>query len=194
MQFFDASAAEAPHACALPSRAADLVWHLWLELDPEGLTAWQRSRYGRVLPHRAHPPDEDASEALARCLVRASRIEQRWPVWDTLPLVFRVDGLLRTPGGWAYTRREDGVVLHRDLDPFGCSDRKAWRHDELRAASLLAYGLIGVNEAGPLKPGASDHGSGGGTGCGSGGGDGGCGDGGGCGSSCGSSCGSGCGS
>lgn len=199
IQFFDASAAAAPHPCALPSRAADLVWHVWLQIDPDGLAAWQRAHYGREIPHREHAPGEDTGEALARCLVRACRVEQRGPVRGALPLLFRVDGLLRTPEGWAYARRADAAIHHRDLDPLGRPHPGSWRHDELRPAMLLGFGLIGVTEAGDLRRRAQDRqDSGSGSSCGSGSGDGGCpgGDGGdgGCGSSCGSSCGSGCGS
>lgn len=195
IQFFDASVAAEPHPCALPSRAADLVWHVWLEADPDGLAAWQRSHYGRVIPHREHAPGQDTGEALAHCLVRACRAERRWPVWGTLPLLFRVDGLLRTPEGWAYTRRADETILHRDLDALGRTHPGFWRHDELRPAMLLGFGLIGVTEAGDLRRREQDRQDGGsGSSCGSSGGDAGCVGDGGCGSSCGSSCGSGCGS
>lgn len=199
IQFFDASAAAGDKPCALPSRAADLVWHLWLEIDAPGLAAWQRARYGRLLAHREHAPGEDAKESLARCLVRACRLERRSPVKGQLPLLFRLDNLLSTPEGWAYHRRRDGVLVHQDLDPLGQPHPHAWRHDELRPAALLGFGLIGMTEA-KLQPRRSEDrdGGGGGSSCGSGcgtrGGSGGCDGDGGCGSSCGSSCGSGCGS
>lgn len=109
VQFFDASAASGHRPCALPSRAADLVWHLWLALDPDGLATWQRIRWGRVIPHHEHGADHDSREALARCLVRTCRLERRSPVRGRLPLLFRLDGLLRTPEGWAYTRGPGGT-------------------------------------------------------------------------------------
>ncbi len=199
IQFFDASAASAGKPCALPSRAADLMWHLWLDIDAPGLAAWQQARYGRLLPHREHVPGEDTKQALARCLVRACRIERRSPVKGELPLLFRLDRLLNTPEGWAYQRRRDRVLVHRDLDSLGQPQPYVWRHDELRPAALLGFGLIGIKEAN-LQPrredsrGGDGGGSSCGSGCGVGGGSGGCDGDGGSGSSCGSSCGSGCGS
>ncbi|UXH77563.1 hypothetical protein [Roseateles amylovorans] len=193
VQFFDASAAAGHLPCALPSRAADLVWHLWLDIDALGLAHWQRARYGRILPHREHPPGEDTREALARCLVRACRIERRSPVKGQLPLLFRVDAVLQTPEGWAYHRRRDRVIVHRDLDAAGHPHPHAWPRDELRPAALLGFRLIGATEAGHLTRRTDGRdGGGSGSGCGTAGVDGDCGSS--CGSCGGSSCGSGCGS
>lgn len=212
VQFFDASAAAAPLGCALPSRAADLVWHLWIEHDPDGLAAWQQQRYGRTVAHREHEAGDDTGEALARCLVRAARAERISPVKGPLPLVFRVDGILGTPWGWAYERIA-GTVRHKDLLADGRAGGSAHPHDALMPAALLTFGLVSWREAGPLareraktgdKTGDKGDGSscgsacggslgGGDHGCGGGAGDG-CSDGGSSGSSCGSSCGSGCGS
>ena len=194
-QFFEASAAAAPLSCALPSRAADLVWHLWIERDPEGLAAWQLKRYGRTVAHREHEPGEDNGASLARCLVRASRAEQISPVRGPLPLVFRVDRLLRTPLGWSYERFH-GTVLHIDLNEDGRPRGHAHGHGTLMPAALVAFGLVGAREAGLAarergEKGDKSGGSGCGSSCGSGSGDCGGGDGGG---GCGSSCGGGCGS
>ena len=193
------------------------MWHLWIERDPEGLAAWQLQRYGRTVAHREHEPGEDSGASLARCLVRACRAEQRSPVRGTLPLVFRVDRLLKTPGGWSYERFH-GTVLHTDLDADGRPRGHPHRHGTLMPAALVAFGLVGAREAGlAARERGEKEDKGGGSGCGSscgsgsghcgdgdggcggdgggdgGGGDGGGGDGGG-GGSCGSSCGGGCGS
>ncbi|RZI61925.1 MAG: hypothetical protein EOP37_05155, partial [Rubrivivax sp.] len=188
-QFFDASAAAAPLSCALPSRAADLVWHLWIECDPEGLAAWQLRRYGRTVAHREHEPGEDNGASLARCLVRACRAEHSSPVRGALPLVFRVDRLLRTPWGWSYERFH-GTVLHTDLNADGRPCGHARGHGTLMPAALVGFGLIGAREAGLAarergEKGDKSGGSGCGSSCGSGSGDcgggSGAGDGGGCG-------------
>ena len=52
-QFFEACRLQqAQGPCALPSKAADSVWHAWLRHDPAGLAAWQLRHFGRAVEHR----------------------------------------------------------------------------------------------------------------------------------------------
>jgi hypothetical protein len=52
-QFFEASRLQRDAGpCALPSRAADAVWHAWLRSDPAGLAEWQQRFFNRVIEHR----------------------------------------------------------------------------------------------------------------------------------------------
>lgn len=196
-QFFETCRLQQAHGpCALPSRAADSVWHAWLAFDPSGLASWQERHFGRVLDHvEAQALGAPLEDCLARSWAGACRSEGLSPLAQRLPLMFALDGLLRLPTGWAY-RYEDGILAHRLIDGFGQPGSTAVAHAAVGAAALAALGFVTKPE---LRARRRDEG--GGSGCGSGwafssdgpdcSGDasaGGC-DGGG--SSCGSSCGGG---
>lgn len=184
--------AQAP--LALPSAAADSVWHLWLATDAEGLAAWQRRWVGGEVPHReAHELGAPLPTSLARCWVAACRSEGRSALDGPLPLLFALDGLVGPPGGWHYQRGPRGIS-HHDLGPQGRPLGSPQRHPELSAAGLAGLGLLTATElqAWRLRREGAEAGvsSGGGTdGCGGDAAGTGCG-----GCSCGSGCGGGCGS
>src|ERR1041384_2508741 len=50
LDFFEC-AAQDKQPCALPSKAADSVWHAWLRLSPLKLEAFCRQHFGRAVPH-----------------------------------------------------------------------------------------------------------------------------------------------
>lgn len=199
MQFFQ-SAARADGPCALPSRAADAVWHAWLHWDAAGLAAFQREHLGREVPHlkEAQLPGP-LDHALSRCYAACCRAEQLNPLAGRLPLVFELDRLLRMPGGWHYAwhkrlRCLSHQVLDVDGDPRGRTQLHA-----VHGASLLGLGLLSVAEQASWQQQLDRLGrqadarargdsasSGSGSDCGGGAGSDG-------GSSCGSSCGGSCG-
>lgn len=190
-QFFEASRLQqAQGPCALPSKAADSVWHVWLSADPAGLADWQQRYFGRVVEHReAEALGAPLDESLARTWAGACRSEGQSLLGPQLPLVFALDGLLGLPTGWAY-RHERGALVHRQIDGFGRPSGVPVTHAAVAASSLVALGLLSdaeLQEA--LRRRQSDSGSTGSSssdsGCDAGS------DGGGC--SGGSSCGSGCG-
>jgi len=189
-QFFEACRLQRELGpCALPSKAADSVWHAWLKLDPAGLADWQQRYFGRVVPHResaALGAPQDA--CLARTWVGACRSEGASPLGPQLPLLFALDGLLRLPSGWAYQHKRD-ALLHRQIDGFGQPSGVAFTHASVTAAGLVALGLLSEAELLSLR---RQQGGDGGGGTGSSSDTGGCGagsDGDGC--SSGSSCGGG---
>ena len=200
-QFFEACRLQREvGACALPSKAADSVWHVWLKLDPTGLADWQQRYFGRVVEHReADGLGAPVDECLARTWVAACRSEGRSARAQRLPLVFGVDGQLGLPAGWAYAF-ERGRLVHRQIDGFGQPGAAAHEHAALTMAGLTALGLLSAAEIEQLqrRRKGSDTSSGGSCGgswssldaggCDAGGCDAGS-DGGG--SSCGSSCGGG---
>jgi hypothetical protein len=200
LRFFDAvSHSEAP--CALPSEAADSVWHAWLRHDPIGLERYCRRHFGRTIPHVERAGL--GSGALAHTLLKGRRLEGITPLGPRLPQLFGLDARLRMPGGHGYWNRGDEIVYAR-LNQRGLCLQRAQAHPELLTAALLAAGLVDADMV--LAHMRLQQATATGSSCGSfaDGGlafadDGGCADGGGSdgggdgGSSCGSSCGGGCG-
>lgn len=188
-QFLEASRLQQPGPCALPSKAADSVWHVWLRVDPDGLSDWQQRFYGRVVEHReAEALGAPLEEGLARTWSGACRSEGLSPLGPRLPLVFALDGLLSLPTGWAYGYERKALV-HRQIDGFGHASGAVVPHAALAAGGLVALGLLSGAELRALRRRQGD----GGSSCGSSSDGGSCDGGGDGGSSCGSSCGSGCG-
>lgn len=189
-QFFEACRLQRGQgACALPSKSADSVWHVWLALDPAGLAGWQQRFFGREVAHReAEALGAPPEDCLARTWVGSCRSEGLDLLGPRLPLLFALDGLLRLPAGWTY-RFEKGGLVHRQNDGFGRPAGSAIAHAALAGAGLVALGLISEAELAQLQRRQAADG-GGSTGSSSS--DGGCdagSDGGGC--SCGSGCGGG---
>ena len=190
-QFFEACRLQREQGpCALPSKAADSVWHVWLKLDPAGLASWQELYFGRVVEHRdADGLGAPLEDCLARTWVGACRSEGQGPLGPHLPLVFALDGLLRLPTGWAY-QHQRGALVHRQIDGFGEPSGAAFTHASVAAAGLVALGLVSEAELISLRRQQGGDSSGGATGssvdagnCSASSGDGGC--------SCGSGCGGG---
>lgn len=77
--FFDLAAA-ARKPCALPSRAADSVWHAWLRMDAAGLQRFCIRHFGKIVPHveRAQM-SAGIGEAMAMCLVQHAAARRSRP-------------------------------------------------------------------------------------------------------------------
>lgn len=141
MQFFDA-AARSRTPCALPSVAADSVWHAWLRMDPIGLERFCRKHFGAVVPHleRAHLGGGAVLNTLAHCARRGGH------AWKTgkepLPPLFALDRDLRMPGGHAYVMR-NGTVFHAPIDPHSGVIGAPNPHPELSRHALYGAGLLG---------------------------------------------------
>ena len=136
--FFDAVTTQGA-SCALPSLAADSVWHAWLDLDPEGLARFCRRHFGAAVPHLEAA--SLAPGALARALVACRALEGIPAHGPALPRIFTLDARLRMPRGHGYWM-EQGEVVYARLDASGRRLRTAWRHPELSLAALLATGYI----------------------------------------------------
>jgi len=207
MTFF-ACVSDSDSACALPSMAADSVWHAWMRFNSIGLDAFCVRHFGRAVPHLA-AADMASAGALAACLVKARRLEGLAPAGPRLPNLFALDRDARMPGGFGYQGR-NGQVAYARLDQRGrCQDTPAVL-DSLTPHTLLETGLISPGEHAHWLRRAPQSDSGDGAGwiggdsgsscssggaCDSGGADGGCDSGASsCGSGGGSSCGSSCGS
>lgn len=156
-QFFEACRLQHEQGpCALPSKAADSVWHVWLRLDPAGLADWQQRYFGRVVEHReAQALGAPLEEALARTWAGACRSEGLSPLGPQLPLAFALDGLLGLPTGWAY-RHQGGTLVHRQIDGFGQPSGVPVAHAAMAAGSLVALGLLSETELQALRRRQSD--------------------------------------
>ena len=146
-QFFEACRLQHGQGpCALPSKAADAVWHAWLQADPASLSAWQRRYFDREVPHQdAQSLGAPLEECLARTWAGACRSEGLSLVGPQLPLVFALDDLLRLPTGWAYSH-ERGALVHRQIDGFGQASGPVVTHAAVAASSLVALGLLSQTE------------------------------------------------
>jgi len=183
--FFDAVTTQgAP--CALPSLAADSVWHAWLRHDPEGLERFCRRHFGATVPHLEAGRLEQG--ALPRALVACRALDGLPAHGPALPRLFTLDARLRMPRGHGYAT-ERGEVAYTRLDATGRRLRTARPQPELSLAALLAAGYIteethaealrrrqdgGDGYAGSVTSdcdGSADCGDGGGCGGGCGGGD-----------------------
>lgn len=196
--------------CALPSKAADSVWHAWLRYAPADLDAFCERHFGRRIPHvEAGAMAGGMALPLAACLVAARQLEGLPPAGPELPRLLLTDRQLRMPRGFAY-RLEDGHPVYSHISARGEPLAVTYQVAAGVPAFLLAAGLIGEDdyEAWLYRSRHAERNSfardaSGGTGngriaAGDGGvGVGGCGDSAGdaCdgGSSCGTSCGGGCG-
>jgi hypothetical protein len=162
--------------CALPSAAADSVWHAWVRLVPAALDAFCIKHFGKAIPHvEAAGMGAQMEGALVSSLVSARGLERRDPVKPSVPRLFALDRTLRMPGGFGY-QLEQGELACRRLDNGGRPEGEMFYPAGLIAAQFL--------EAGIPQPGserAARRSKGDGGGCGSGCCGGGCGGGCGCG-------------
>ncbi|MES3024611.1 MAG: hypothetical protein V4857_23830 [Pseudomonadota bacterium] len=125
--------------CALPSKAADSVWHAWIGMAPYGLDAFCQKHFGRCIAHvEGASMAAQLDAALANCLVQARRYERIPAAGPAVPRLFGLDRLLRMPGGYAYTA-ENGRLgltrLNRHGQPGGPMQFPA---------ALSGYGLLGA--------------------------------------------------
>jgi len=169
MMFFDCASA-AGTRCALPSRAADSVWHAWTRMDAAGLERFCIRHFGRTIPHveRAHMKGGDMGRALAVCLVHARRRASRPAAGCHVPRLFSLDLQLGMPRGFGY-RVIDGLVACSVLDELGNPDDEVSFPSELTPHALLRAGLVcqseydeaaGLGQVGALRSGTADSASG----------------------------------
>ncbi|MDN4036675.1 hypothetical protein [Massilia sp. YIM B02443] len=138
MNFFEI-AQTAHTSYALPSLAADSVWHAWLRWDEDDLARFCRRHFQAPV---AHLPQE-ALDALAlpRTLV-ACRHSDGIPAHAArLPRLFELDSRLRMPLGHAYRQRGFNIDYAR-LNAEGRYRYDGATHPALSLRALLAAGFI----------------------------------------------------
>ena len=118
--------------CALPSKAADSVWHAFKKMAPADLAKFCKKHFGRVIPHtEAADMKAEMAEGLATSLVTARTIEGLDTAGLNVPALFSLDRRLGMPGGYAY-RLAGGQMA------FAHMNQQGKPHGELRYPSLLA--------------------------------------------------------
>lgn len=206
MRFFDC-VKRSKNACALPSKAADSVWHAWISLnecDPHSslIDQFCVKHFGRSIPHiEAAAMREDMGSSLAASLVHSRQQEGKDPCSSYLPNLFSLDRKLRMPRGYSYQTNGD-IIGFQYMSVHGLGVGRMQYPTSFCHTQLLALGLISQNTLDTYRhKAATDASTDGGASCGSscgsfgnsksqiGGSNDGAGDGG---SSCGSSCGGGC--
>ncbi len=156
MMFFDCVSA-AGRTCALPSRAADSVWHAWTRMDAAGLERFCIRHFGRAIPHveRARMGD-GMGMALAACLVQARRRVSQPAAGPHLPRLFALDTQLGMPRGAGY-RVIGGMLACSALDEFGNPEDDVVFPQALTPRALLQAGLISeVEYMAAVRPGEDD--------------------------------------
>jgi hypothetical protein len=128
--------------CALPSKAADSVWHAWLRYSPASLDDFCEWHFGRHIPH-VEAGDMAGGMALpmATALITARRLEGLDVAGPNVPRLFGTDRALRMPGGFAYEVRGSRIVLSH-MSKRGLPARQAHVHPATEPDFLLAAGLI----------------------------------------------------
>ncbi len=159
-QFFEACRLQRGHGpCALPSRAADSVWHVWLAVDAPGLAAWQARYFGQtVAHHEAAALGPSLDDSIARTWMGACRSEGLSPLGPRLPVVFGLDAQLGLPSGWAYGFGRQGLV-HRPIDAWGRAHGSPVLHAAATGAGLVGLGLLTEAELQALRRQADASGS-----------------------------------
>jgi hypothetical protein len=138
MNFF-AIAQNAHTAYALPSLAADSVWHAWLRWDADDLARFCRRHFEAPVAHLPHEALDNL--ALPRALV-ACRHGDGMPAHALkLPRLFRLDARLRMPSGHGYWVYYPNIVYAR-LTADGRNPHNGTTHSGLTLRALLAAGLI----------------------------------------------------
>lgn len=169
MNFFDC-VNRSGRRCALPSKAADTVWHAWAKLHPLQLERFCIRHFERAIPHiDAAAMQDGEGGAVATCLVTARRIEGLAPASARVPALFSLDRRLRMPRGFDYTTQK-GQMGFRFLGDAGLPVHRLAFPAVLAAPALLDAGLVSRQEYLPYaqKVAAGSTTSSAGSSCGSG--------------------------
>jgi hypothetical protein len=135
MDFFDA-ATQSGKPCALPSDAADSVWHAWLRWDPIGLERFCRKHFGAVVPHVER--EGLGAGALLHTFAACHGLARRRL---RLPRLFGLDARLRMPGGHGYWMRW-GEIVYARVGEQGWGLARARPHPELGIEDLYMADVV----------------------------------------------------
>lgn len=154
MMFFDCvkqTSQRGKAVCALPSKAADSVWHAWLDLPQASFAdvdvdSFCQKHFGRTIPHVAAAQIEGEAkgamaEALATSLVQLRRIEGKDALSHTAPALFTLDKRLNMPRGYSYGMAGDKLGFQH-MSLLGQGTGAMLFPAAFLPLELLAFGLI----------------------------------------------------
>jgi hypothetical protein len=145
LKFFDC-VRSSDKPCALPSAAADSVWHAWARLDPARLEQFCLDYFGRTIAHtEAADMSVPMEQALANSLVTARRLERLPAAGLKLPRLFILDRTLRMPKGYAYTLHHRQVAFRRN-NVRGKPEGQFHTPEALAPLALLAAHFVTLEE------------------------------------------------
>lgn len=141
MMFFDC-VAKSGKPCALPSKAADSVWHVWKKMAPSDLDGFCKRHFGRTIPHvEAADMGVDMGDGLAATLVKSREQEGLDVAGLNVPKLFSLDRRLGMPGGYAY-RLAGSRLGFSNMNAAGMPAGEMHYPVALAASGLLAAGLV----------------------------------------------------
>lgn len=171
--FLACESAGASASTALPSSAADSVWHSWLRVDSVGLDEFCLRNFGRPINHA--PAEElpgGMAAGLAQCWREVILQEKGCLANGGLPSLFALDDLLDFPSGFSHQRQGktwEVTRTRRQKAPESAKKAQAARSRRRGdSGGGDGMGLAAIGSAG--SDGGGDGGSDGG-GCGGCGGD-----------------------
>jgi hypothetical protein len=177
-QFFLAHLKSGRRFVAMPSQAADDLWHEFI-LYTRNYDAFCRQAFGRFMHHTpavVMGSDRQANAGLRRCwwfICKEENINPRQPT--RMPLLFALDAKLGVANGFRYV--PDCGSVKRQGAGSGCGGGTAVHCcNDFGNASFAGgsegFGDVGSSDSGGTADGGGDSGSGcGGGGCGGGGSD-----------------------
>ncbi|GGX96890.1 hypothetical protein GJV26_09185 [Massilia dura] len=128
--------------CALPSKAADSVWHAWLRYSPASLDDFCERHFGRRIPHvEAADMGGGMMLPMAMSLVTARALDDLALAGPYVPSLFATDHALRMPDGFAWQARGNSVIFS-PMNRRGRPADTAQAHPAAEPDFLLAAGLI----------------------------------------------------
>lgn len=123
LQFFQMSALEkAP--MMLPSKAADSVWHTWMDHDKEGLQAFLKAHLNQDINHVEKARMSDPAKVMAATWRAAHDYHGNTQFSGELPVIFNADKITKIPGGFWYDRDPEDrrAAYYHDMDGKGAPD------------------------------------------------------------------------
>ncbi|KAH9258644.1 hypothetical protein BASA81_003146 [Batrachochytrium salamandrivorans] len=131
---------------ALPSVAADSVWHAWMDWDKinntQTLREFSTQRFGGEMSH-LEAVEFNLPPALLETFARNCEWERKSLTWGEIPTLFDLDFSLRVPFGFAYERTPQGIAMCV-LDELGNKPPKVELHPTLTEWEMYKAGLIAV--------------------------------------------------
>lgn len=124
LQFFHMSALE-KSPMMLPSKAADSVWHTWMDHDKEGLSTFLKTHLNQDIGHvEKASMTNDPAKSMANTWRAAHDYSNNVQFAGNLPSIFDADKVTGMPGGFWYDRDPEDrrAAYYHNMDEKGLPD------------------------------------------------------------------------